>query len=203
MGSKLIQVNTTKCRNAGIEIMNLRNVFLCILWMTVQVLAVTSTARPQEQQHSKAEAAGQFIEENLGLTSQSFTLAQLRERIHPKKESGKVVPNLHVQGETDRIVVLNDGKGLEVEAYVTASGPVLINRITLTTADRDLPGGLRIGHSSLDAMYDAIGTDAENAKGPGGAFAKRYYNAEHTESALLWFNKDERLAGVEWKFEGD
>ncbi len=83
-----------------------------------------------------------------------------------------------------------------------ATGPVLIERITVTDADRKLPSGLQIGHSSLDDMYSVLGAGEENDKGPGGAFARRYYNLEHTFSALLWFDH-ERLAGVEWSFPAD
>jgi len=151
---------------------------------------------------SPDDAIQRFIEQNIGLTSRPFTLAQLQLRLHAKTKSSRQVQNLHVPGQTDRIVVLNDGKGVEVEAYVPATGPVLIERITLTAADRKLPVGLQIGHSSLDDMYSVLGAGEENDKGPGGAFARRYYNLEHTFSALLWFDH-ERLAGVEWSFPAD
>lgn len=163
-----------------------------------------SQAHTREQQHAKPGAAAKFIERNVGLTAQPLTLVQLRARLRAKKESSHTTPNRNVPGQTDRIVVLNDGKGVEVEAYMPASGPVLIERITVTTPGRELSAGLRIGHSSLDDLYDALGTNAEeNEKGPGGAFAKRYYNLERTASALLWFDRNERLAGVEWSFGGD
>jgi hypothetical protein len=150
-----------------------------------------------------AEAAGNFIDQNIGLTSRPFTLAQLRLRLHAQTKSSRKVENIHVPGQMDRIVVLTDGKGTEVEAYVPATGPVLVQRITVTAADRKLPAGLAIGHSSPDDMYKALGADAENTKGPGGAFARRYHNLEQTFFALLWFDQSERLAGVEWTFPAD
>ena len=72
---------------------------------------------------SPDDAIQRFIEQNIGLTSRPFTLAQLQLRLHAKTKSSRPVQNLHVPGQTDRIVVLNDGKGVEVEAYVPATGP--------------------------------------------------------------------------------
>jgi hypothetical protein len=149
------------------------------------------------------EAVGNFIDQNIGLTSRPFTLAQLRLHLHATTKSSRKVENIHVAGQMDRIVVLNDGKGTEVEAYVPATGPVLIQRITVTSAERKLPAGLAIGRTSPDDMYKALGADAQNEKGPGGAFARRYHNVEQTFSALLWFDQHERLAGVEWSFPAD
>jgi len=151
---------------------------------------------------SPEEAIGNFIEQNIGLTSRPFTLAQLRLRLHATTKSTRQVQNPNVPGQTDRIVVLDDGKGVEVEAYVPATGALLIQHITVTTADRKLPAKLQIGHSSLDDIYAALGAGAEDSKGPGGTSAKRYSNLEQTASASFWFDH-ERLAGVEWTFNGD
>ncbi len=52
-------------------------------------------------------------------------------------------------------------------------------------------------------MYKALGADADNQKGPDGAFARRYHNVEQTFFALLWFDRNEKLAGVEWSFPAD
>lgn len=152
---------------------------------------------------SPEEAVQHFIEQNIGLTSRPFTLAQLRLRLHAKTKSSRKVENIHVPGQMDRIVVLNDGKGTEVEAYVPATGPVLIERITVTAAERKLPAGLKIGQSSPDDMYKALGADATNEKGPGRSFARRYHNLEQTFTALLWFDHNEKLEGVEWSFPAD
>ena len=149
-----------------------------------------------------APDATPFIEGNIGLTSRAVTLDELRRRVRPRTESGREVRNAHVPGQIDTIMVLA-GDGIEVEAYVPASGPVLVQRIKVTAAESELQLGLRIGRSALDDMYGAIGQDAENARGPGGEFARRYFNPERTASALLWFGRDERLAGVEWRFDGD
>ena len=151
---------------------------------------------------SPEEAIGNFIDQNIGLTSRPFTLAQLRLRLHATTKSTRQVQNPNVPGQTDRIVILDDGKGVEVEAYVPATGALLIQHITVTTADRKLPAKLQIGHSSLDDIYAALGAGAEESKGPGGTPAKRYSNLEQTASASFWFDH-ERLAGVEWTFNGD
>ena len=151
---------------------------------------------------SPEEAIGNFIDQNIGLSSQPFTLAQLRLRLHATTKSTRQVQNPNVPGQTDRIVVLDDGKGVVVEAYVPATGALLIQHITVTTADRKLPAKLQIGHSSLDDIYAAFGAGAEESKGPGGIPAKRYSNLEQTASASFWFDH-ERLAGVEWTFNGD
>ena len=148
---------------------------------------------------SPADAAS-FIERNVGLTSHAITLDELRRQVRPQRETSREVRNLHVPGQIDRVTMLA-GDGIEVEAYVPASGPVLVQRIKVTAAGRGLPRGLRIGRSALDDMYGALGEDAEDAKGPGGEFARRYFNFERTASALLWFGRDERLAGVEWRFD--
>ncbi len=180
----------------------LRNFLVC----TSLLASLQSTFPPQGlAQHTAGspEDAARFIDQNIGLTAQPITLPQLRARLRAQKESSREVPNLHVPGRTDRIVVLGDGKGIEVEAYVPATGPALIERITVTAAERKLPAGLQIGRSSLDDMYAALGENAQNEKGPGGAFAKRYFNLERTASALAWFDRGERLAGVEWRFSGD
>jgi hypothetical protein len=170
------------------------------------LLALMSSAwAPQLQASatgSPEDAIRNFIEQNIGLTSRPFTLAQLRLRLHATTKSTRQVQNPNVPGQTDRIVVLDDGKGVEVEAYVPASGPLLIQRITVTSADRTLPAKLQIGHSSLDDVYKSLGAGAEDGKGPGGVSAKRYSNVEQTASALFWFDH-ERLAGVEWTFNGD
>jgi hypothetical protein len=182
----------------------LDNFLLAAALLALCQLVPPSQARAREQQHAKPETAAKFIEQNIGLTAQPLTLVELRARIRANKESSRPIPNRNVPGQMDHMVVLNDGRGVEVEAYVPASGPVLIDRITVTTPNRELPAGLRIGHSSPDDLYDTLGTNAEQTeKGPGGAFAKRYYNLERTTSALLWFDHNERLAGVEWTFGGD
>lgn len=144
-----------------------------------------------------------FIEKNIGLTSGPITLDRLRARIGATSEKAREVPNAHVQGQVDRVVVLA-GPGVEVEAYAPASGPVLVQRITVTGAKKPkLPAGLVIGKSRIDDVYAAIGEDAETTTGPGGAFARKFSTLERNASALLWFDAKERLAGVEWRFEGD
>src|SRR5579859_5586298 len=80
-----------------------------------------------------AEGMGRFIEENIGIKNDdSLSLAQLRTQVHPNKETAYQLRNRHVPGQVDRIVTLGDGKGLEVQAYVTAPGRALIQRVTLT-----------------------------------------------------------------------
>ena len=143
-----------------------------------------------------------FVADNIGLTSRALTLGELRARIHATAERAREVPNAHVAGQVDRVVVLA-GAGIEVEAYTPASGPVLVQRITVTGGRTRLPAGLVIGRTRIDAVYAAIGEDAETTTGPGGAFARRFLTPERTASALLWFDARERLAGVEWRFEGD
>jgi len=143
-----------------------------------------------------------LIERNIGLTSAPLTLAQLRSRIGATSEKAREVKNVQVPGQVDRVVVLA-GAGVEVEAYAPASGPVLVQRITVTGGKKKLPAGLVIGKSRLDDVYAAIGEDAETTTGPGGAFARKFYTLERNASALLWFDAKERLAGVEWRFEGD
>lgn len=178
--------------------------FLLTSLMASFQVALAPQAKAQAQQRAKPEKAASFVERNIGLTAEPLTLAQLRARIHSKNETSRATPNVHVPGQTDHIVALSDGHGLGLEAYVTARGAVLIRRITLTEAGRELPAGLQISRSSVDDMYDRLGTNSEqNEKGPGGAFAKRYYNLERTASALLWFDRNEHLVGVEWRFGGD
>jgi len=94
------------------------------------------------------------------------------------------------------------GKGIEVEVYVSASGPLMVQRIRVTAAERKLPLGLRIGRSRLDDIYKLLGA-GDDAKGPDGEFARRLVNLEGTASAMFWVGHDERLAGVEWRFGAD
>jgi hypothetical protein len=175
----------------------LRGIILC-----ASLVSLPWALSQQAHSSGSPEDAARFIEQNIGLTTRPFTLEQLRANIQSRNESSRAVPNAHVRGQTDRIFVLS-ANGLEVEAYVPARGPILIQRITVTAAQRKLPAGLQIGRSSLDDMYQALGGSAENEKGPGGAFAWRYFNLEQTASALLWFDRGELLAGVEWRFDVD
>jgi hypothetical protein len=178
-----------------------RNVVLSAALLTSTALVLTLQAFAAGAGGSPEDAA-RFIEQNIGLTSRPVTLDQLRRRVRPKSESSRDVRNAHIPGQIDKMTVLA-GDGIEVEAYVPATGPVLVQRIKVTATDSKLPLGLWIGRSALDDMYGALGENAENAKGPGGEFARRYLNPERTASALLWFGHDERLAGVEWRFGGD
>src|SRR5258707_158100 len=150
---------------------------------------------------SPAEVADRFIEENIGLTSRPLKLDELRRLVGPREERSREVRNLHVPGQVDRVIVLS-GMGIEVEIYAPASGAILVQRITVTAADRKLPLGLRIGRTALGDIYKALGA-GEDAKGPEGAFARRFVSLEGTTSAVLWFGRDERLVGVEWRFGGD
>ena len=150
---------------------------------------------------SPADVADRLIEENVGLTSHPVTLEELRRMVEPRSERGREVRNRHVPGQIDKVIVLA-GKGIEVEVYAPAAGPILVQRIRVTATDRKLPLGLRIGRTTLDDIYKAIGA-GEDAKGPAGEFARRYFNLESTANALLWVGRDERLAGVEWRFDGD
>jgi hypothetical protein len=149
---------------------------------------------------SPAEVADRLIEENVGLTSHPVTLEELRRMVEPRSERGSEVRNRHVPGQIDKVIALA-GKGIEVDVYAPAAGPILVQRIRVTATDRKLPLGLRIGRTTLDDIYKAIG--AGDAKGPAGEFARRYFNLESTANALLWVGRDERLAGVEWRFDGD
>lgn len=151
---------------------------------------------------SPDEAVRKFIEQNIGLTSQPLTLAQLRLRLRARIQSSRQVENTQVPGQMDRIVVLTDGKGTEVEAYVPATGTVIIQRIKVTDAARKLPAGLVLGSSTLDDMTKALGENG-TLDGPRGSSAWRYYNQEDTASARLWFDRDGKLAGVEWTFSTD
>jgi hypothetical protein len=78
----------------------------------------------------------------------------------------------------------------------------MILRIRVTADGRKLSAGLRIGVSTLDDVYDALGESADSAQGPGNEFARQYFNLEHTANAMLWFDH-EKLAGVEWRFDSD
>ena len=146
-----------------------------------------------------------FVEKNVGLTSKPLGIEQLRARIGATSGKAREVPNAHVPGQVDQVIVLS-GPGVEVEAYAPAGGgPVLVRRITVTGIGKKLrlPAGLVVGKSRIDDVYAAIGEDAETTTGPGGAFARRFFTMERNASALLWFDRKERLAGVEWRFEGD
>jgi hypothetical protein len=145
------------------------------------------------------EAVNNFLEQNIGLTSKPMTLAQLQLRLHATVKSSRQVQNTHVPGQMDRIVVLTDGKGTEVEAYVPATGTVIIQRIKVTDAGRKLPAGLVLGSSTLDDMTKALGENG-TLDGPRGSSAWRYYNEEDTASVRLWFDRAGKLAGVEWEF---
>ncbi len=79
---------------------------------------------------------------------------------------------------------------------------LLVQRIRVTAPERKLPLGMRIGRSTLDNLYKVLGA-GEDAKGPDGEFARRVVKLEGTASAMFWVGRDERLAGVEWHFDGD
>ena len=160
-------------------------------------IAATSLPLLAGAQGSPKEAVRNFLEQNIGLTSQPLTLAQLRLRLHATTKSSRTVENAHVPGQMDQIVVLTDGKGTEVEAYVPATGTVVVQRIRVTSAAHKLPAGLVMGSSTLDDMTKALGDDA-TLDGPRGSSAWRYYNEEDTASARLWFDRNGKLAGVEW-----
>jgi len=152
-----------------------------------------------------AEGLAKFIENNIGLKD-SLSLEQLRARVKSRQEKSSQLENQHVPGQVDRIVILGDGKGLEVEAYVTGPGQVLIQRVTITAPQFKLPSGLQINRSSLDDVRRAFGEIGENVKGPGGALARRFYDPHpngYEVSALFWFDRNQRLAGVEWRYPID
>jgi hypothetical protein len=154
-----------------------------------------------------SEGMARFIEENIGLKNDdSLSLAQLRAQVHPNKETAYQLRNLYVPGQVDRIVTLRNGRGLDVQAYVTAPGRALIQRVTLTTPQFKLPLGLQINRSSLDDVYKAFGTRGKSEKGPSGALAERFYDPNpdgYEVSALLWFDRNQRLVGVEWHYQID
>jgi hypothetical protein len=152
-----------------------------------------------------SEGMARFIEQNVGLKD-SLSLAQLRARVKSRQEKSRQLDNLQVPGQKDRIVVLGDGKGLEVQAYVTGPGRVLIQRVTVTTPQFKLPSGLQINVSSIDDVHKAFGESGETEKGPAGALAQRFYDPHPNGfevSALLWFDRDRHLMGVEWRYEID
>ena len=152
-----------------------------------------------------SEGMARFIEQNIGLKD-SLSLEQLRARIKVQQEKSSPVNNHHVPGQVDRIVILRDGKGLEVEAYVTGPGRVLIQRVTISTPQFKLPLGLQINRSSMDDVHKAFGESGKNETGPSGALARRFYDPHpngYEVSALLWFDRNQRLAGIEWRYEID
>jgi len=151
------------------------------------------------------EGMAQVIEQNIGLKD-SLSLDQLRARIKVQQEKSSPVNNHHVPGQVDRIVILGDGKGLEVEAYVTGPRRVMIQRVTITTPKFKLPMGLQINRSSMDDVHKTFGESGENEKGPNGALARRFYDPHpngYGVSTLLWFDRHQRLAGIEWRYEID
>jgi hypothetical protein len=170
---------------------------------TVMLLAMWSSLIAADA----PEGIARFIEENIGFKNDdSLSLAKLRPQVHPNKETAYQLRNLHVPGQVDRIVTLGDGKGLEVQAYVTAPGRALIQRVTLTTPQFKLLLGLQINRSSLDDVYTAFGSMGKSEKGPSGALARRFSNSDqigYEESALLWFDRNRRLKGVEWRYPVD
>ena len=172
-------------------------------WLLAATAVVLGRPRPAEAgaQGNPPDATA-FIQENVGLTSGRRTLDELRARVAPQTEKSRAVPNLHVPGQVDRVITLTRA-GLEVEAYEPAGGAVLILRITATGRGHLLPAGLRIGKSRLRDVSRALGEDAETTTGPGGAPARRYQTQEGNASALIWFDAKARLAGVEWRFQGD
>ena len=173
--------------------------FAAAVSVVVWLSAVSSLPGLPGAQGSPDEAVQKFIEQNIGLTSQPLTPAQLRLRLHARTKSSRQVENAHVPGQVDHIIVLSDDKGTEVEAYVPATGTVLIQRIKVSDAGRKLPAGLVIGSSTLDDMNKALGPNG-TLDGPRGSSAWRYYNQEDTASARLWFDRYGKLAGVEWTF---
>ncbi len=83
---------------------------------------------------------------------------------------------------------------------------MLIRRVTVTTPRFKLPSGLQINGSSMVDVHKAFGESGENEKGPGGALAERFYDPHpngYEVSALLWFDRNQRLAGVEWRYPID
>jgi hypothetical protein len=154
-----------------------------------------------------AEAVTQFINQNFGLKNDdSLSLAQLRALIHPNNETSYQLRNVHDPKQIDRIVTLRDGKGLEVQAYVTGPGRALIQRVTLTTPQFKLPLGLQINQSSLEDANKALGRMGKSEKGPNGALGRRFSNFDpigYEESALLWFDRNQKLIGVEWRYPID
>jgi hypothetical protein len=152
------------------------------------------------------EGMAQFINQNIGLKNDdSLSLGQLRMRMHSNQETSHQLRNVHDPAQIDRIVTLANGNGLEVQVYVTGPGRALIQRITLTTSQFKLPSGLQINHSSLDEVYKAFGRMGESEKGPRGAVARRFYSDQigYEEIALLWFDRNRRLIGVEWRYPTD
>jgi hypothetical protein len=154
-----------------------------------------------------SEGMARFIDQNIGVGNQdSLSLGQLRGQVHATKEGSYQLQNRHVPGQVDRIVTLGDDKGLEVEAYVTGPGRVFVQRITLTTPQFKLPLGLQINRSSLEDVHKLFGRIGKSEKGPIGAFAERFYDPNpngYEVSALLWFDRNQRLMGVEWRYPLD
>jgi hypothetical protein len=146
--------------------------------------------------------ATRFVEQNLAITSGITTLEQLRTRVKATKVTKTPVRNMHDPSVTDQRATLT-APGLEIIAYVTATGAVFLEAIATTDTSRALPLGLRIGVTTMAAARRAFGNAGEAERGPNGAPAVHYYNEERTASALLWFSRSGTLAGVRWQFDLD
>jgi hypothetical protein len=150
---------------------------------------------------------GGFIERNVGFSDDdSLSFEQLRARIHVQNQTSRPVRNVHDPRQVDHIVTVNDGAGLEIQAYLTAPGRVLIQRVSLTRPKQGVPLGLQIGVSSLNDVRKVFGKSGTSEKGPGGALAERFYDPNpggYEESAVFWFGRDGKVAGIEWRYEID
>ena len=176
-----------------------------VRWLIGALLATALfffVVQPATAGSKKTDEAGDFIERNIELTVRPLDLDQLCARLHAKITSSRDEPDLYASGKTDRIVIVS-APGVEVEAYVVAGAPVVIDRIQVGAGGPPLPEPLRIGKSTADEVRSVLGKEGEDARNEDGSAALRYFNFSHTASVLLWFDDRQHLAGVRWLFEGD
>ncbi|MFI5310872.1 MAG: hypothetical protein ACHQQ3_06535 [Gemmatimonadales bacterium] len=144
-----------------------------------------------------------FLARNIGLTP-PLTLAKLRRFAKLEGDSATPVANAHVAGQVDRVHELRY-PGLTVRAYVPATGPVLLQRIEVTSARYALPNKLTLGKSTFDDVQFALGLAKDIQHIGDGSSRWRYDNAEGTASVIFEFEAEpsRRIRRVEWRYKVD
>lgn len=83
----------------------------------------------------------------------------------PASVDTSLEPNRHVRDATDSLFVLRyDGLTFELNRPGPVDGELLTS-VAMTAADRDLPGGVRIGATMQNDLADDLGAPATRSRG--------------------------------------
>ena len=174
-----------------------------LLFVLATAVVSARQAAAQSADPCQFDTVCRFLEQNIGLKP-PLTLAGLRRFAKVERETTSPVPNAHIAGQTDSIHELRYA-GLTLQVYVPATGPVLLQRIDLTSSQYPLPLKLLFGKSTLDDVQYAIGIPKSVEHLPDGTSRWRYENVEGTESFTFVFDPEPsmKIRSVQWLFAVD